>query len=182
MGEWYYIGHYGQLGPLTLDQIQELVQGGVIVRDTYVWRTGMPTWIPAATIPELGSSFALAEPFAAPPPPPMSAQQTINRPPQQPGPQAPFGQMFSSPNLPMQYGNHYHFQAPMSDRSRILAGILNICLPFGVGRFYLGYMAIGVMQLLFSFCGIGALWSIIDGIAMLCGATKFDGYGRSLRD
>lgn len=178
MGEWYYIGHYGQLGPLTLDQMQELVQGGVIVRDTYVWRTGMAQWIPAASVPELGQAFSMAEPFAAPPPPPMSnpTQTRVASPP------PTFNQMYNSPNLPMQYGNHYHFQTPMSDRSRILAGILNICLPFGVGRFYLGYMAIGVMQLLFSFCGIGALWSIIDGITMLCGATKFDGYGRSLRD
>src|SRR5579859_2938673 len=42
VGEWYYIGHYGQLGPLTREQIDELVTGGVISRDTYVWRAGMP--------------------------------------------------------------------------------------------------------------------------------------------
>lgn len=175
MGEWYYIGHYGQLGPLTLDQIQELVQGGVVVRETYVWRTGMSNWVPAGTVSELGTAFRLAEPFAAPPPPPMTATAT---------PPPTFGAGFgTSSAMPSPfYSAQPAFQTVPSDRSRIAAGVLQILLPFGVGRFYLGYFAIGVMQLVLSMCGIGMLWSVIDGIAILCGATKFDGYGRSLRD
>ena len=44
VADWYYIGHYGQLGPLTKEQIDELVDGGVIARETYVWSTGMPAY------------------------------------------------------------------------------------------------------------------------------------------
>jgi hypothetical protein len=48
---------------------------------------------------------------------------------------------------------------------------------------YLGYLAQGVIQLLTTpLCGAGALWSYIDGIAILCGSTKLDGYGRVLKD
>ena len=52
MADWYYIGHYGQLGPLTREQIDELIDGGVIARDTFVWSTGMAEWQPADRISE----------------------------------------------------------------------------------------------------------------------------------
>lgn len=177
MAEWYYIGHYGQLGPLTQEQIEELVQGGVVLRETYVWRTGMPQWNAAGSVPELMNSFRLAEPFAAPPPPPMSATVMGGTPPQPGVGSGPYS--FSS-SMPASY--QQQFLTVPSDRSRIAAGVLQILLPFGVGRLYLGYAAIGIMQLLLSFCGVGVIWSMIDGIAMLCGSTKFDGYGRSLKD
>ena len=48
---------------------------------------------------------------------------------------------------------------------------------------YLGYAAYGVLQLVFTLCfGIGYLWSIIDGIIILTGGIKLDGYGRQLPD
>jgi TM2 domain-containing membrane protein YozV len=50
----------------------------------------------------------------------------------------------------------------------------------GLGRIYLGYTALGVLQIVASFCGIGYIWSIVDGILMLTGQVKYDGYGRSL--
>src|SRR3982750_120850 len=68
--EWFYIGHYGQLGPLTREQIDELIGGGVIAKDTYVWRTGMSDWLNADRVPELRTEFAIADPFTMPPPPP----------------------------------------------------------------------------------------------------------------
>ena len=71
MAEWYYIGHYGQLGPLTPEQVEELVEGGVILPETYVWRTGMPQWQNAEHVVELRATFLRADVFAAPPPPPM---------------------------------------------------------------------------------------------------------------
>lgn len=75
----------------------------------------------------------------------------------------------------------YGYPAIRSDRSRLVAGILQILLP-GVGRMYLGYVAIGVLQLiiLIPTCFIGWLWSIIDGVLILSGFTKLDGYGRVL--
>lgn len=73
------------------------------------------------------------------------------------------------------------FGTVRSDRSRIAAGILNLVIP-GVGRMYLGYMAHGVLQLILSLCGVGYIWSIIDGIIILTGGVKLDGYGRRLMD
>ncbi|KXK14293.1 MAG: hypothetical protein UZ18_ATM001001741, partial [Armatimonadetes bacterium OLB18] len=72
MAEWYYVGHYGQLGPLTRDQIDELIVAGVISRETYMWRTGMTDWVPASSILEIQSVFDSFQPVVAPPPPPTS--------------------------------------------------------------------------------------------------------------
>ena len=71
--------------------------------------------------------------------------------------------------------------APLSDKNRTVAGLLNF-LP-GFGRFYLGYAAHGALQLFTAMmCGVGFIWSIIDGIYILAGGVKFDGYGRRLED
>ena len=60
--------------------------------------------------------------------------------------------------------------------------ILQILLPIGVGRFYTGDTGIGVAQLLVTVvtCGIGALWSVVDGVLILVG-DKTDAQGRPLR-
>ncbi len=60
---------------------------------------------------------------------------------------------------------------PYSDKQKLIAGLLNILLPFGIGRFYIGDTGTGVAQLLVSIftCGIGGIWSLIDGILMLTG-------------
>jgi TM2 domain-containing membrane protein YozV len=73
---------------------------------------------------------------------------------------------------------------PLSDKSKIVAGILGILLgSFGVGRFYLGYNQIGVLQLVVSVltCGVGGIWGLIDGIMILMGNVP-DAEGRTLRD
>lgn len=171
MADWYYIGHYGQLGPLTRDQMDELIQGGVVNRDTYVWRNGMAQWLPAGTIGELDPQFRLADPFVAPPPPPTySAAPPASNPQTMPA--------------PVWTQNPYLAHTTLkSDRSRTVSGVLQIFVP-GVGRMYLGYMAYGVLQLVVFFCtfGLGYLWSLIDGIVILSGGVKLDGYGRSLTD
>ena len=70
-----------------------------------------------------------------------------------------------------------------SDRSRTAAGILQILIP-GVGRMYLGYLAYGVIQLALTIvtCGVLWIWSFIDGIIILTGGLKMDGYGRQLSE
>ena len=68
-----------------------------------------------------------------------------------------------------------------SDRYRVAAGVLQIVLPFGIGRFYTGHTNIGLAQLLTSFVLVGVIWSFIDGIIILAGGgTDVD--GRKLRD
>lgn len=183
MADWYYIGHYGQLGPLTLEQIEELIQGGVIVRETYVWATGMPQWLQADSVMELKSGFQSGVALAPPPPPSGSGV---------PFPAPPPAGASSGSQLIQPYGTDYFTShagyspaslGAKSDKSRVAAGVLNLILP-GVGRMYLGYAAIGVLQLFVSIitCGIGALWPLIDGILMLTGSVKYDGYGRVLTD
>jgi hypothetical protein len=173
VADWYYIGHYGQLGPLTKEQVDELVDGGVIARETYVWSTGMAEWLPADRVTELRTAFDAAQPFAAPPPAPNLARV----PPPQPMQVRAFGGDGFAP-VP-QYGGLY--STVRSDRNRSLAGILQLLIP-GVGRMYLGYAAYGVLQLFFALCGVGILWSIVDGIIILTGGVKLDGYGRQLPD
>ena len=66
-------------------------------------------------------------------------------------------------------------------KSRLAGGLLNIFLP-GIGRIYLGYVGIGVAQLLLAFIGVGAIWSFIDGIIILVGSVLVDGKGNPLGD
>lgn len=178
MGDWYYIGHYGQLGPLTREQIDELVQGGVIARETYVWRSGMTDWLPADKVPELSGSFQLVDPLLSPPPPPGVRPAPAATPPTPTFNHIPIAnaELATSP-----YGGLGAYGAPKSTLSRLLGGILQLVVP-GVGRIYLGYAAIGVLQLLLSLCGVGWIWSIIDGLIILTGGVRMDGYGRTLSD
>ncbi|MFD4182726.1 TM2 domain-containing protein [Rhodococcus sp. NPDC058514] len=87
---------------------------------------------------------------------------------------------------------------PLSDKSKVAAGLLQILLPFlsicGVGRLYMGSTVLGLVQLLgmffaivMSFLLIGIpfvigfwLWSVIDGIMILVGNVR-DGRGLKLR-
>lgn len=171
MAEWYYIGHYGQLGPLTRDQVAELIEGGVITRETYVWKQGRSDWLLADKISELQQSFKLVDPFVAPPPPPSSppsfAPSLASRPP-------------TTPTVFPQTGFLYP-SGLRSDKSRVVAGVLNIIFP-GIGRMYLGYSALGALQLIVTIisCGLAILWPLIDGIYILTGGEKLDGYGRQL--
>ncbi len=182
MADWYYIGNYGQLGPLTRDQVDELIEGGVITRETFVWRSGMSQWLAASGVAELGDSFKKADPYMSPPPPPM--------------PQTPPPMTLSQPMAQQQFGQPYgtgqswtpahtggQIIAYKSDKSRVLAGMLNLIPPGGIGRLYLGYSAYGVLQLVLGLLTcVGYIWSVIDGIVMLSGGVKYDGYGRSINE
>jgi TM2 domain-containing membrane protein YozV len=72
---------------------------------------------------------------------------------------------------------------PYSDKQKLIAGLLNILLPFGVGRFYIGDSKTGALQLVVTLvtCGIGSLWSLIDGILMLVHDDTKDSNGYILR-
>lgn len=73
--------------------------------------------------------------------------------------------------------------APLLGRSQLVAGLLGIFVGgLGVHRFYLGYTAIGVAQLLVTFatCGLGAVWGFIEGILILTGGINADAEGKPL--
>jgi len=70
---------------------------------------------------------------------------------------------------------------PYSDRSKVVAGLLQLFLPIGIGRLYAGHTGIGIAQLLLTlFFGIGVIWAFIDGIVILAGRPT-DAKGRPLR-
>jgi hypothetical protein len=184
LNEWYYIGSYGQLGPLSFDQIEDLVEGGVIEQGTYVWREGMGDWLPASSVNELRARLQKNSPTAPPPPPKPERGNVPNTGRPQP-PAAPVlaPRPFAEPGVHGMAMNSMSYEmwvasAPPSDKNRIIAGLLNI-LP-GFGRMYLGYGAHGVLQLMLAPCLVGWLWSLIDGFMILGGNVKFDGYGRRL--
>jgi TM2 domain-containing membrane protein YozV len=150
-----------------------------------VGKPGMANWQPAIQVIDLGPLFIPASPNVPPAfnpavPPPYTPTETA--------PAPPAGNFTASPswNSPSYgypvaptYVQIHNYSNGMSDRSRVLAGILQLILP-GVGRMYLGYSAIGVIQLLLFPCGVGAIWSFIDGIVILVGGVRLDGYGRTL--
>ena len=73
---------------------------------------------------------------------------------------------------------------PFSDKSKMVAGLLQIFLgSFGAGRFYTGHMGLAIAQIAVTWltCGAGAIWPLIDGIMMLMGKVP-DAQGRPLRD
>jgi TM2 domain-containing membrane protein YozV len=104
---------------------------------------------------------------------------------QQPGYHPGYQQPGYSPqgyNPAAPYGFHPQTGIPYSDKSKIVAGLLQVLLPLGIGRMYMGHTGIGVAQLLVTIftCGIGALWPFVDGILILVNDTK-DANGRMLR-
>lgn len=112
-------------------------------------------------------------------PPPMPPQ--YGAPPQYPPP--PGG--YYDPSAP--WGRHPVTGEPFSDKSKVVAGLLQlvglvgIC---GIGRFYLGETGLGITQLVVGLvtCGIGAvIWGIIDAVLILTDRVR-DPHGRPLRD
>jgi TM2 domain-containing membrane protein YozV len=120
-----------------------------------------------------------------PPPPPYAEQPYAQQPP-------PYGQTAPYPGFPggvpygaspaAPYGVHPTTGVPYSEKSKIVAGLLQILLPLGIGRFYIGDTNLGIAQLLVTIftCGIGSLWPIIDGIIILASDSK-DSQGLMLR-
>lgn len=78
-------------------------------------------------------------------------------------------------------------------KSKIVAGVLGIFLGgLGIHRFYLGYVGIGVIQLVLTFflswftCFVSAyisgIWGFIEGILILVGSINRDAQGKPLKD
>ncbi|ORV02708.1 NINE protein, partial [Mycolicibacterium canariasense] len=85
------------------------------------------------------------------------------------------------------YGRHPLTGEPYSDKSKVVAGLLQLLGLFGlvgIGRIYLGYTGLGIAQLLVGLvtCGLGAvIWGIIDAVLLLTDKVR-DPQGRPLRD
>jgi hypothetical protein len=55
--EWYFVNNNNRRGPLSMDQIEMYIDGGIIERTTPVWKSGMPGWANAFTVGELQPLF-----------------------------------------------------------------------------------------------------------------------------
>lgn len=126
-------------------------------------------------------------PYGQPAPP--TGQPYAQQPyPQQPYGQPAYGQQPYPPGVPYgagpgaPYGVHPVTGVPYSEKSKLIAGLLQILIPLGIGRFYIGDNKMGIWQLIVTVltCGIGALWPFIDGIIILA-TDSTDAEGRPLR-
>ncbi|MFD3736269.1 TM2 domain-containing protein [Streptomyces sp. NPDC058632] len=105
-------------------------------------------------------------PGGYPPPPGFQQPPPLGFVPGAPDPGAPYG--------------YDPYGRPLSDKSKIVAGILQLFLgSFGVGRFYTGSVGVGIAQLLT--CGGLGFWALIDGIMYLVSNDRTDAQGRILR-
>ena len=97
------------------------------------------------------------------------------------------------PNPGAPFGVHPTLGVPYSDKSKIAAGLLQLFVGFGVGRFYTGHTQTAIAQLIVTLlgvfvlswftCGLSALvvmWPFVDGIIMLM-QDSTDAQGRILR-
>jgi TM2 domain-containing membrane protein YozV len=101
-----------------------------------------------------------------------------------PYPQYPSPAPYFDPAAP--YGRHPVTGEPFSDKSKIVAGLLQLISLVGIGgigRLYMGDIGIGVAQLLVGWftCGIGLIWSIVDAVLIMTDKVR-DPQGRPLRD
>jgi TM2 domain-containing membrane protein YozV len=85
------------------------------------------------------------------------------------------------------FGRHPLTGEPLSDKSKVVAGLLQLLGLLGlvgIGRIYLGYTGLGIAQLVVGLitCGVGAVvWGIIDAVLILTDKVR-DPEGRPLRD
>ncbi|MBX9641685.1 MAG: NINE protein [Mycobacteriaceae bacterium] len=134
-------------------------------------------------------------PEPAPPPPGAGYPPPPCPPP--PFPPPPFPPPPFPPQYNPQYGAGYDPSAPFgrhpvtgqpySDKSKMVAGLLQLLGLFGLvgfGRIYAGYVGLGIAQLLVGWvtCGLGAwVWGIIDAVLFMTDKVT-DPQGRPLRD
>jgi TM2 domain-containing membrane protein YozV len=103
---------------------------------------------------------------------------------QSPAARTPPGR-YGDPAAP--FGRHPVTGEPYSDKSKIVAGLLQLLGLFGlvgIGRMYLGQVGYGIAQLIVGWVtfGIGAwIWGIIDAVLILTDRVR-DRQGRPLRD
>jgi len=99
-----------------------------------------------------------------------------------------------SPDPAAPYGRNPMTGEPFSDKSKVVAGLLQLLGlvgVLGVGRLYLGYTTLGILQLVgglvlgLATCGIGfivpVVWGIVDAVLILTDKVR-DPSGRPLRD
>jgi TM2 domain-containing membrane protein YozV len=123
------------------------------------------------------------QPYGSTPPPP---------PPPPPAAPSPGYTGYTAPGMPVgaygvssqaPYGLDPRTGIPYSEKQKLVAGLLQILLPFGIGRYYIGDTTTGIWQTVATVltCGVAHIWVLIDGILMLVHDDTKDSQGYILR-
>jgi TM2 domain-containing membrane protein YozV len=124
-------------------------------------------------------------PDGTPPPPPGGYSPSYPPPGNYPPPPGNYPPPYYDPSAP--YGRHPITGEPYSDKSKVVAGLLQLVGLLGIvgiGRMYLGQVGLGVAQLVVGLvtCGIGAvIWGIVDAVLIFTDKVR-DPNGLPLRD
>ena len=142
------------------------------------------------------------EPFGGPgenPPPYYPPPSGQFPPPYYPPPSGQFPPPYYPPPVfypdpAAPYGRHPLTGEPFSDKSKVIAGLLQLLGlvgVLGIGRIYLGNTTLGITQLVGCLvfgiitCGIGfivpVIWGIVDAVLIFTDRVR-DSAGRPLRD
>jgi hypothetical protein len=70
--QWYYVKNGQRQGPVSTDQIKQLLASGSLQPSDLVWKEGMSQWTAASTIKELLPAPAMPSPQVPPPVPTVS--------------------------------------------------------------------------------------------------------------
>src|SRR5438874_6648052 len=131
----------------------------------------------AMTEPQFSGSES-GSPFPPPPQQPGYVPPPAGQYPpplgQYPPPPGQYPGAYVDPAAP--YGRHPLTGEPLSDKSKTIAGLmqlLGLIGILGIGRIYIGQTAFGVVQLILGialYCiGVGIIWGIIDCIVLMTG-------------
>jgi len=139
------------------------------------------------TEPPFGGAEGTPPPYFPPPyyPPPGQFPPGQFPPPMPPG-------YYPDPAAP--FGRHPVTGEPLSNKSKVVAGLLQLLGLvgiLGIGRIYLGNTGLGIAQLISGLligvltCGIGfivpAIWGLVDAVLIFSDKVR-DAQGRPLRD
>lgn len=138
----------GQYGPIDEATLRAWIAEGRVGPPTMSFKAGEAEWVAMSTRGDFAGAFPSVSPPTAPGIPPVRMPSAV---------------------VPV---------VPSGQKEWIVALILSVLLGyFGVDRFYLGHIALGVLKLVtFGGCGI---WWLIDVVLIAVGAVR-DDRGRPL--
>jgi TM2 domain-containing membrane protein YozV len=159
--DWYYARNGQHQGPLSEEQLRQMVASGQVVATDVVWKTGMQAWVPAH------QAFPPGLPAGAPPPPPAVSSPPAHS-------QPVYAQQASAPQQ-----QAYSQASAQPPRQRIAYILLGVFLgTLGIYNFYAGYTGRAVAQLLITiFIGwlivpwLGVwIWNLVEIITVTADA------------